>query len=59
MKYFCNAKLEALKNLEWYVGKSLTFGGIINNVQHRVAKRQRLGMFILEGYDESYEFAFW
>jgi DNA polymerase-3 subunit alpha len=57
MKYFCNAKLEALKNLEWYVGKSLTFGGIINNVQHRVAKNGKgWGMFILEGYDESYEF---
>jgi DNA polymerase-3 subunit alpha len=37
--------------------QEFNFGGIINNVQHRVAKkRQRLGMFILEGYDESYEF---
>ena len=57
MKYFCNAKLEALKNLEAYVGKTLTFGGIINNVQHRVAKNGKgWGMFSLEGYDESYEF---
>jgi DNA polymerase-3 subunit alpha len=38
------------------VGKNLTFGGIINDVQHRIAKRKRLGIFTLEGYDESYEF---
>jgi DNA polymerase-3 subunit alpha len=57
MKYFCNAKLEALKNLELHVGKNLTFGGIINNVQHRVAKNGKgWGIFTLEGYDESYEF---
>jgi DNA polymerase-3 subunit alpha len=57
MKYFCNAKLEALKNMEGYVGKNLTFGGIITNVQHRVAKNGKgWGTFVLEGYDESYEF---
>jgi DNA polymerase-3 subunit alpha len=57
MKYFCNSKLEALKNMELHVNKSLTFGGIINNVQHRVAKNGKgWGMFTLEGYDESYEF---
>jgi DNA polymerase-3 subunit alpha len=38
MKYFCNAKLEALRSLEHHVGKNLTFGGIINDVQHRIAK---------------------
>jgi DNA polymerase-3 subunit alpha len=57
MKYFCNSKLEALKNMELHVSKNLTFGGIINNVQHRVAKNGKgWGMFSLEGYDESYEF---
>ena len=35
----------------------MTFGGIINNVQHRVAKNGKgWGIFTLEGYDESYEF---
>jgi DNA polymerase-3 subunit alpha len=43
MKYFCNAKLEALKHLEHYVGKTLSFGGLINNVQHRVAKNRIFG----------------
>jgi DNA polymerase-3 subunit alpha len=57
MKYFCNARLEALKNMDQYVGKNLTFGGIITNVQHRVAKNGKgWGTFVLEGYDESFEF---
>lgn len=57
MKYFCNAKLEALKNLEQHVTKNLSFGGIISNVQHRVAKNGKgWASFVLEGYDESYEF---
>jgi DNA polymerase-3 subunit alpha len=57
MQYFCNAKLEALKNMELHVGKNLSLGGIITNVMHRVAKNGKgWGMFTLEGYDESYEF---
>jgi DNA polymerase-3 subunit alpha len=57
MKYFCNTNLEALKNLEQNVGKSLTFAGIINNVQHRVSQNGKgWAMFTLEGYDESFDF---
>jgi len=57
MKYFCNTKLEALKNLEAHVNKNLTFGGIITNVQHKIANNGKgWAMFTLEGYDESYEF---
>jgi len=57
MKYFCNARLEALKNLEQHVTKTLSFGGIISNVMHRVAKNGKgWASFMLEGYDESYEF---
>jgi DNA polymerase-3 subunit alpha len=57
MKYFCNSNLEALKNLEQNVGKSLTFAGIINNVQHRVSQNGKgWAMFTLEGFDESFEF---
>jgi DNA polymerase-3 subunit alpha len=57
MKYFCNARLEALKSMNEYVGKNLNFAGIINNVQHRVAKNGKgWAVFNLEGYDESYEF---
>jgi len=57
MKYFCNSKLEYLKNLEQHVNKTLTFGGIITNVQHRVSQNGKgWASFMLEGYDESYEF---
>jgi len=57
IKYFCNARLEYLKNLEQHVNKSLSFGGIISNVQHRVTKNNKgWATFMLEGYDESHEF---
>lgn len=57
MKYFCNTKLETLKNLEQHVNKTLSFGGIITNVQHKTAKNGKgWGSFVLEGYEESYEF---
>ncbi len=57
MKYFCNSKLENLKNLESYIGKTLTFAGIVSNVQYRTAKNGKdWAMFTLEGYDESHEF---
>ncbi len=57
MKYFCNSKLESLKNLEQFVGKNLSFGGIVTNVQHRTAKNGKgWATFVLEGYDETNEF---
>ena len=57
MTYFCNSKLEALSNLDLYLNKQLSFGGIITNVQHRVAKNGKgWASFVLEGYDESFEF---
>ena len=57
MKYFCNAKLESLKNLAQHLGKNLSFGGIVTNVQHRTAKNGKgWATFALEGYDESFEF---
>lgn len=57
MKYFCSAKLESLKSLEQHLGKNLSFGGIVTNVQHRTAKNGKgWATFVLEGYDESYEF---
>ncbi len=57
MKYFCSSKLESLKDLNQFVNKNLTFGGIISNVQHRISKNGKgWALFNLEGYDESYEF---
>ena len=57
MKYFCNSRLESLKDLNQYLNKNLAFGGIISNVQHRIAKNGKgWAIFNLEGYDETYEF---
>ncbi len=57
MEYFCNAKLEQLKSLEGLVGKTVSLGGIVTNIQHRTAKNGKgWATFFLEGYDESYEF---
>ncbi len=57
IKYFCNAKLEDLRNLETQVNKNLTVGGIITNVQHRTTKNGKgWASFTLEGYDESFDF---
>ena len=57
MKYFCNVKLEHLKNLESLVNKTVTFGGIVSNVQYKTGKSGKdWAMFTLEGYDESFEF---
>jgi DNA polymerase-3 subunit alpha len=57
MRYFCNSKLEALKELGLHVNKNLSVGGIITNVQHKVAKNGKgWASFTLEGFDESYEF---
>ena len=57
MRYFCNSKLETLKNMELHIGKTLAFGGIVSNVQRRTAKNgKEWAIFNLEGFDESYEF---
>ena len=57
MKYFCNVRLAHLKSLETLVGKTLTFGGIVTNVQYRTGKNGKdWAMFTLEGYDESHDF---
>jgi DNA polymerase-3 subunit alpha len=57
MKYFCNTKLQALHNLEPLVGKNLSFGGIVSNVQHRTTQQNKgWATFNIEGYEESFEF---
>jgi DNA polymerase III subunit alpha len=57
MKHFCNSKLEMLKNMNNHLNKTLSFGGIVSNAQHRIAKNGKgWAVFNFEGYDESYEF---
>lgn len=57
MKYFCNTRLDHLKDLNAFVGKNVSIGGIITKIEHRVSKNGKgWAMFTLEGYDESYDF---
>ena len=57
MNNFCNIKLTNLKSLPNLVGKTLSFGGIVTNVQYRTGKNGKdWAMFTLEGYDESHDF---
>jgi DNA polymerase-3 subunit alpha len=57
MNYFCNLRVEELRNLEALTGRTVSFGGMINNVQFRTsAKGKDWAMFSIEGYDESYDF---
>jgi DNA polymerase-3 subunit alpha len=57
MKYFCNTRLEHLKDLNNFLGKNISIGGIVTKVEHRTAKNGNgWGMFTLEGYDETFEF---
>ncbi len=57
IEYFCNGKVEILKDLDQLEGKELTFAGIISDVQHRVAKNGKpWGMFTFEDYSDAYEF---
>ena len=57
IKYFCNAQVEMLKNLEAMEGRELSFAGIITDVQHKVSKNGKpWGTFTFEDYSEAYEF---
>ena len=57
MKTFCNATLALFSNLEPYVNRELTFGGVVTNVEHRVSKQGKgWAMFTIEDYTDSFEF---
>ncbi|RAJ19295.1 DNA polymerase-3 subunit alpha [Gelidibacter algens] len=57
MKTFCNAALALFSNLEPYVNRELTFGGVVTDVQHRVSKQGKgWAMFTIEDYTDSFEF---
>ncbi|OIQ30042.1 MAG: DNA polymerase III subunit alpha [Bacteroidetes bacterium MedPE-SWsnd-G2] len=57
MKNFCNADVACFSNLEHYVNRDLTFGGVVTTVIHRVSKQGKgWGMFTVEDYNSSHEF---
>ncbi len=57
MQNFCNADLTLFSDLEPYVNRELTFGGVVTDVQHRVSKMGKgWALFTIEDYDGSFEF---
>src|SRR5690554_289177 len=57
MNSFCNANLALLKDLEPYVNRELTFGGVVSDVQHRTSKQGKgWAIFTIEDYTDSFEF---
>jgi len=57
IKYFCNANLGHLKDLEPLVNREVSFAGIVTAVDHRVSKNGKgWAMFTIEDYNEAYEF---
>ena len=57
MNTFCNAGLASFRNLEPFVNRDLTFGGVVTDVQHRVSKQGKgWALFTVEDYTDSFEF---
>lgn len=53
---FCGSKVETLNQMAANVGKEISLGCIINNVEHRVAKNGNpFGTFEMEDYDGSFK----
>ena len=57
MNTFCNATLASLGNLEPYINRELTLGGVVSNVQHRISKQGKgWALFSVEDYTDNFEF---
>ncbi len=54
---FCNAYVGLFDNPENLVGKDLSVGGIVTDVQHRISKNGKgWASFVLEDFTDSFEF---
>ena len=57
MKYFSSATFDILSDLDSLVNRNLSFGGIINDVEHLVTKTGKgWGKFTIEDFSDQYEF---
>ena len=57
MKTFCNGSLALFNEMENYVNREITFGGVVTDVQHRVSKQGKgWALFMVEDYTDNYEF---
>jgi DNA polymerase-3 subunit alpha len=57
MENFCNGKVSDFHNLNESLNKEITFGGVINEVQHRTSKNGKgWAAFFIEDFSDSFEF---
>ena len=57
MKYFSSATFDILSDLDPLVDRDLSFGGIINDVEHLITKTGKgWGKFTIEDFSDQYEF---
>ncbi len=57
IRYFSSAKLDVLKNLDLLINKEISFGGIVNDVEHLVSKNGKgWGKFTMEDFSDQHEF---
>ncbi|MBU87181.1 MAG: DNA polymerase III subunit alpha [Flavobacteriaceae bacterium] len=57
IKYFCNASLDFLNDLNSLLNKELKIGGIVSEAEHKISKNGKgWARFVLEDYKDSYEF---
>jgi DNA polymerase-3 subunit alpha len=57
MNYFSNSKVSDFKNLDGFVNRELSFGGVVSEVQHRTSKMGKgWASFTVEDYWDSFEF---
>ncbi len=54
---FCSCKVSDFNDLERFVNRELTFGGVVSEVQHRESKAGKgWAIFTVEDYEDSFEF---
>ena len=58
MHYFSSAPLTVLNDLDPLINRELSFGGIVNGVDHKTTKKPKgwAVIFQLEDFDDQYEF---
>ena len=57
MKTFCSGTIAFFNDLNPYVNREITFGGVVTDVQHRVSKQGKgWALFTVEDYTDTFEF---
>jgi len=57
MNTFCNATVTMFNDLETYINRELTFGGVVTDVQHRISRQGKgWALFTVDDYTDSFEF---